>query len=137
MFQLVHEPIDIDRMRQALVGPEDGAVAIFEGVVRNNARGRQVRHLEYDAYEAMAMKKLEEIGARARREFGIRNIGIIHRLGRLQLTECSVAIIVTSAHRDAAFAACRFAIDEIKKTVPIWKKEVYEDGAVWIEGESH
>jgi molybdopterin synthase catalytic subunit len=137
MIQLVHEPIDIGRMRQTMVGPEDGAVAIFEGVVRNHAHGRQVRHLEYDGYETMAEKKLEEIGARARREFEIRDIGIIHRLGRLQPAECSVAIIVTSAHRDAAFAACRFAIEEIKKTVPIWKKEVYEDGAVWIEGDSH
>ncbi len=137
MFQLVHEPIDIGRMRQALVGPEDGAVVVFEGVVRDNARGRKVRHLEYDAYEAMAIKKLEEIGERARREFSVRNIGIIHRIGRLQPTECSVAVIVTSAHRDAAFAACRFAIDEIKKTAPIWKKEVYQDGAVWIEGDLH
>ncbi len=135
MFQLVHEAIDLSQLRASLVGPADGAVVVFEGVVRNNALGKRVRHLEYDAYESMALKKLEEIGTRARREFDIRNIGIIHRLGLMQPTECSVAILVTSAHRDAAFAACRFAIDEIKKSVPIWKKEVYEDGAVWIEGE--
>ncbi len=134
MFRLVREPIDTGLLRAALLGPEDGAVAIFEGVVRNHARGKQVRHLEYDAYEAMALKKLEEIGARAKREFAIREIGIIHRLGHMNPTECSVAIVVTSAHRSAAFAACRFAIDEIKKVVPIWKKEVYEDGEVWIEG---
>jgi len=137
MVQLVHEPIDLGRMRREFAGPEDGAVVIFEGVVRNHARGKQVRQLEYDAYEAMARKKLEEIATRARREFGIRNISIIHRLGLLKPADCSVAIIVTSAHRDAAFAACRFAIEEIKKTVPIWKKEVYEDGAAWIEGDSH
>lgn len=134
MFRLVREPIDTGLLRAALLGPEDGAVAIFKGVVRNHARGKQVRHLEYDAYEAMALKKLEEIGARAKREFAIREIGIIHRLGHMNPTECSVAIVVTSAHRSAAFAACRFAIDEIKKVVPIWKKEVYEDGEVWIEG---
>ncbi len=120
-------------MRAALLGPEDGAVAVFEGVVRNNARGKPVRYLEYDAYEAMALKKLEEIGARAKREFDIRAIGITHRLGLMNPTECSVAIVVTSAHRSAAFAACRFAMDEIKKNVPIWKKEVYEDGEAWIE----
>jgi MoaE-MoaD fusion protein len=134
MFRLVHEPIDTLSLRNALVCPEDGAVVVFEGVVRNQARGRSVRYLEYDAYEAMALKKLEEIGTQARREFDIRDIGICHRLGRLNAAECSVAIVVTAAHRAAAFDACRFAIDAIKKTVPIWKKEFYEDGAIWIEG---
>ena len=135
MIRLVREPIDTGSMRAALLSPEDGAIAVFEGVVRNHSRGKRVHSLEYEAYEAMALKKLEEIGSRAKREFPIREIGIIHRLGHMKPTECSVAIVVTSAHRRAAFAACRFAIDEIKKVVPIWKKEIYDDGEVWIEGQ--
>jgi len=134
MFRLVREPIDVERMRDALVRPEDGAVAVFQGVVRNHARGRRVTAIEYHAYESMALRKLEEIGARARTEFAIREIAIVHRLGRLEPTESSVAIVVVSAHRAAAFDACRFAIDTLKKIVPIWKKEIYEGGEVWIEG---
>jgi molybdopterin synthase catalytic subunit len=121
-------------MRDALVRPEDGAVAVFEGVVRDNARGKKVLYLEYYAYESMALKKLEEVGARAKSEYDIRSIAILHRLGRLNHTECSVAILVTAGHRAPAFDACRFAIDTLKKIVPIWKKEFYEDGEVWIEG---
>jgi molybdopterin synthase catalytic subunit len=134
MIRLVHEPIDTAALRDVLVRPEDGAVAIFEGVVRDHAHGRPVRYLEYQAYESMAQKTLEEIAALAKREFHIREISILHRLGRLHHAECSVAIVVTAAHRAAAFDACRFAIDAIKKTVPIWKKEFYEDGEVWVEG---
>jgi molybdopterin synthase catalytic subunit len=134
MFRLVREPIDLQLLRRNLVHPEDGAVATFEGVVRNHARGRRVRYLEYHAYEAMALKKLEEVGALARTQFAIREIGIIHRLGRLEHGDCSVAIVVAAAHRGPAFDACRFAIDTLKKIVPIWKKEFYEDGEVWIEG---
>jgi molybdopterin synthase catalytic subunit len=134
MFRLVYEPIDTASFRNALVGPEDGAVAIFEGVVRNHAHGRRVSYLEYHAYESMAQRRLEEIGASARKEFLIRDIGILHRLGRINPAECSVAVVVTAAHRAAAFDACRFAIDAVKKTVPIWKKEFYEDGEAWVGG---
>jgi molybdopterin synthase catalytic subunit len=134
MFRLVREPISLELLRNSLLQPEDGAAAIFEGVVRNHARGKKVRYLEYHAYESMALRKLEEVGERAKKEFAIRDIGIIHRLGRLEHGECSVAIVVTAAHRGPAFEACRFAIDTLKKTVPIWKKEYYEDGGVWIEG---
>jgi molybdopterin synthase catalytic subunit len=134
IFRLVREPIDTAALRRLLIRPEDGAVVTFEGTVRNHARGRKVCCLEYHAYEPMALLKLQEIGARARQEFSIRDIGILHRLGRLDLAECSVAIVVTAGHRAAAFDACRFAIEEIKKVVPIWKKEFYEDGEVWIEG---
>jgi molybdopterin synthase catalytic subunit len=134
MFRLVREPIDLDSFRNELACPEDGAVVIFEGVVRNNARGKSVRCLEYHAYEAMALRKIEEVGAQAKERFAIRAIGIVHRVGRLQLGECSVAIVVASAHRAAAFDACRFAIDTLKKIVPIWKKEFYDDDEVWIEG---
>ncbi len=131
---LVRDPIDVRALRNRMTRPEDGAVVAFEGVVRNNARGRKVTYLEYHAYEAMALKKLRELEEVARREFAIREIEIIHRLGRLEHGECSVAIVVAAAHRAPAFEACRFAIDTLKKTVPIWKKEFYQDGEIWIEG---
>lgn len=136
MFRLVREPIDIQSITDSLQNPEDGAVVVFEGVVRNHSNGKSVRFLEYEAYEPMALKKLEEICSRAKTEFEIRDIAIVHRLGHMNLGECSTVIVVTSAHRRPAFDACRFAIDTIKKIVPIWKKEFYEDGQVWIE-DSH
>ena len=134
VFHLVREPIDIQKTADALQKPEDGAVVVFEGVVRNHSNDKAVRFLEYDAYESMALKKLEEIGSRAKKEFAIRDIAIVHRLGHMDIGECSTVIVVASAHRGPAFEACRFAIDKIKEIVPIWKKEFYEDGEVWIEG---
>jgi MoaE-MoaD fusion protein len=134
VFRLVRDPIDIQSVVATLQKPEDGAVVVFDGVVRNNARGKTVKFLEYDSYEAMALKKIEEIGSRAKSEYDIREIVIVHRLGRMDVGECSIVIAVASAHRGAAFDACRFAIDTIKQIVPIWKKEFYEDGEVWIEG---
>ncbi len=134
MYRLVREPIDVRALRDGLALPQDGAVVVFEGTVRNQSRGRAVTHLEYHAYESMAIKKLQDLEALIRQGFSIRDVGIVHRLGRLELGDCSVAIVVTSAHRAPAFEACRFAIDTLKKTVPIWKKEYYEDGEVWIEG---
>jgi len=122
-----------DLVRQQKVS-EDGAVVVFEGVVRNNSSGRRTLYLEYEAYEPMAIRKMEEIGGEARRRFEIDHIGMIHRLGRLEIGETSVAIIVTAAHRRAAFGACQFAIDRLKEIVPIWKKEYFEDGSVWAEG---
>jgi len=130
----VRETLDVRKIADSIRKPEDGAVVIFEGVVRNNARGKAVRFLEYDAYEPMALRKLEEIGELARREFDIREMAIVHRLGHMDIGECSTAIVVASAHRGPAFDACRFAIDKIKEIVPIWKKEYYEGGEVWIEG---
>jgi molybdopterin synthase catalytic subunit len=134
VFHLVREPIDIRKIAASLQKPEDGAVVVFEGVVRNHANDKAVRFLEYDAYESMALKKLEEIGSLAKKEFAIRDIAIVHRLGHMDIGECSAVIVVASAHRGPAFEACRFAIDKIKEIVPIWKKEFYEDGEVWIEG---
>ena len=134
MYRLVREPINLQALTDALICPEDGAVAVFEGIVRNHARGKRVLYLEYYAYESMALKMLEEVGARAKKNYAIRNIGILHRLGRLNHSDCSVAIVVASPHRGPAFEACRFAIDTLKRIVPIWKKEFYEDGEVWIEG---
>jgi len=134
VFRLVREPINVQSIAASLQRPEDGAVVIFEGVVRNHSNGKAVRFLEYQAYESMALKKLEEVGSRAKTEFPIRDIAIVHRLGHMDIGECSAVIVVTSAHRGPAFEACRFAIDAIKKIVPIWKKEFFEDGEVWVEG---
>ncbi|MDP9268151.1 MAG: molybdenum cofactor biosynthesis protein MoaE [Acidobacteriota bacterium] len=116
--------------------PEDGAVVIFDGIVRNHSRGRETKYLEYDAYEPMALKQLEQLAAEARQKFAIRNVAIVHRLGKLEIGESSVLIVVFSAHRAAAFEACRWLIDTLKQTVPIWKKEFFADGAVWAPGEA-
>ena len=134
MFQITHEIIDTSAVVRSLRNGEDGALVIFEGVVRNNAQGKSVRFLKYEAYEPMALKKLEEVGATVKSKFGIRDIAIVHRLGHMDVGECSTLIVVASAHRADAFDACRFAIDTIKQIVPIWKKEFYADGEVWIEG---
>jgi molybdopterin synthase catalytic subunit/molybdopterin converting factor small subunit len=121
----------IDKIKQG----EDGAVAIFEGIVRNNTRGRQTLYLDYEAYEAMALTQMNALAASILNDYPIREIAIVHRLGRLEITETSVLIVVASAHRGAAFDACRFAIDTLKRTVPIWKKEYFTDGAIWADGE--
>jgi molybdopterin synthase catalytic subunit len=134
-YLLTRSPIPTAELAGQQKAPEDGALVVFEGVVRNNSRGRRALYLEYEAYEPMAIRKMEEIGGEVRRRFEIDRIGMIHRLGRLEIGETSVAIIVTSAHRRAAFDACRFAIDRLKETVPIWKKEYFEDGSVWAAGE--
>jgi molybdopterin synthase catalytic subunit len=131
---LVREPIDLQSFQANLARPEDGAVVTFLGTVRDHARGRKVLRLEYHAYEHMALKKLQEVAAGTRELFPITEISIVHRLGALDLTECSVAIAVSAPHRAAAFAACRYAIDTLKGVVPIWKREIYEDGSSWIEG---
>lgn len=116
-------------------GDEDGAVATFDGCVRNHSHGRSTLYLEYEAYEAMALAKMQEIAAQLHANFPIHRVAIVHRLGRLEIGETSVFIAVSSAHRAAAFDACRCAIDTLKKTVPIWKKEFFADGAVWADGE--
>jgi MoaE-MoaD fusion protein len=134
VYLLVREPIDVREITDTLQKPEDGAVVVFEGVVRNHSHDKPVRFLEYEAYEPMALKKLEEIGALAKKEYEIRDIAIVHRLGHMDIGECSTVIVVASAHRGPAFDACRFTIDKIKEIVPIWKKEFFEDGAVWVEG---
>ena len=120
---------------QDIKRPEDGAAAVFEGIVRNHTRGRRTLFLDYEAYEEMALKQMEELAGRALAEFKIRDVAIVHRLGRLEIGETSVLIVVASAHRAAAFDACRWLIDTLKRTVPIWKKEHFEDGAVWADGE--
>lgn len=134
-FQITRQPISAAALAQQLRAAPDGAVVIFEGFVRNHSHGRATLYLEYEAYEPMAIGKMEELGDEAKRKFAIDGIGIVHRLGRLGIGETSVAIIVTAEHRGPAFEACRYAIDRLKQTVPIWKKEYFADGAVWAEGE--
>jgi MoaE-MoaD fusion protein len=134
--EIVLERILTDTLVAALKAPEDGAVAIFEGIVRNHSRGRETLFLEYEAYEPMALAKMREIGAEMRAKFGIRQLAMVHRLGRLEIGETSVLIAVVSAHRGAAFDACRYGIDTLKRCVPIWKKEYFADGAVWAEGQT-
>jgi len=120
-----------DRTRQG----SDGAVATFLGLVRNHNVGRRVLYLDYEAYEEMALNQMRSLAEEALAKFGVRDIAVVHRLGRLYVGESSVLIVVASAHRGAAFDACRWLIDTLKKTVPIWKKEQFEDGAVWADGE--
>jgi molybdopterin converting factor subunit 1 len=133
--QLTRECIDTAALAEHMKHPQDGAVVVFEGIVRDNSRGRRTLYLDYEAYEEMARKQLEELAAQALSKFEVRDVGVAHRLGRLRIGETSVAIVVSSAHRAAAFDACRWMIDTLKQTVPIWKKEHFEDGAVWADGE--
>jgi molybdopterin converting factor subunit 1 len=135
LIRIVRERIAADETVAGMKAPEDGAVVVFDGIVRNNSRGRPTLYLEYEAYEAMALAKMSEIAVQMRAQFEIHRIAMVHRLGRLEIGETSVFIAVASAHRRAAFDACRFAIDTLKRTVPIWKKEYFADGAVWAEGE--
>jgi molybdopterin synthase catalytic subunit/molybdopterin converting factor small subunit len=132
---ITFEKIDTAAVLEQLKHPEDGAAVIFEGVVRNHTRNRRTQFLEYEAYEPMALKQLESLAEQARSQFQIRDVSIVHRLGRLEIGETSVLIVVVSPHRAAAFEACRWVIDTLKKTVPIWKKEHFADGAVWADGE--
>jgi MoaE-MoaD fusion protein len=132
---IVREKIDTQKLLNQIKQPEDGAAVVFEGVVRNHTRGRRTLYLDYEAYEEMALKQMEALAGQAMSQFGVRDVAMVHRLGRLQVGEVSVAIVVASAHRSAAFDACRWLIDTLKRTVPVWKKEHFEDGAVWADGE--
>jgi len=133
--ELVRERIATEAIVAGLKQGEDGAVVVFDGIVRNNTKGRRTLYLDYEAYEPMALEQMRDLAARTRAEFGARQIALLHRLGKLEIGETSVLIAVASAHRGAAFDACRSLIDTLKKTVPIWKKEYFEDGAVWSDGE--
>jgi len=132
---IVRDPIDVPGMKASLEHPDDGAAIFFAGVVRNNTRGRRTLYLDYEAYESMALNEMEKLAQAALERFKVRDVCLVHRLGRLEIGETSVLIGVASAHRAAAFEACRWLIDTLKKTVPIWKKEYFEDGAVWADGE--
>jgi MoaE-MoaD fusion protein len=133
--RIVRQTISTEDVVNALKRGEDGATLVFEGIVRNQTRGRKTLYLNYEAYEEMALQQMESLAAQALEQFQIRDVAIVHRLGRLEIGETSVLIAVVSAHRAAAFEACRWLIDTLKRTVPIWKKEHFEDGAVWADGE--
>lgn len=133
--EIVRERIHTEAIMQRLRQPEDGAVVTFEGIVRNNTRGRRAEFLDYEAYEPMAITQMNALAEKVLNKYAVREVAIVHRLGRLEIGETSVLIVITSAHRGAAFDACRFAIDTLKRTVPIWKKEHFTDGAVWADGE--
>src|ERR1700732_1137087 len=132
---LVREPIDAAALIRHVRTGDDGAVVTFDGCVRNQSHGRPTLYLDYEAYESMALAKMQEIAAEVHAKFAIDRVAIAHRLGRLEIGETSVFIAVSAPHRAAAFDACGYAIDTLKRSVPIWKKEYFEDGAVWADGE--
>jgi molybdopterin synthase catalytic subunit len=132
---LTRDPIQAEKLVSAAKQGEDGAVVVFDGIVRNHTRDRQTLYLDYEAYEEMALKQMNDLASQARTRFGVRQVTLIHRLGRLQVGETSVLIVVASAHRAQAYEASRWLIDTLKKTVPIWKRETFVDGTVWAAGE--
>jgi molybdopterin converting factor subunit 1 len=134
-FAITRDPIDGPGLAKRLLADEDGAIVTFEGVTRNNTKGRGTRYLEYECYEAMAIQTMAQIGREIAGTIPIDKIGIVHRLGRLEVGEASVVVVATSPHRKPAFDATLEGINRLKKTVPIWKKEFFEDGEVWVEGE--
>lgn len=134
-FGLTREPIDTQSLVRRVRRGSDGAVVTFEGVARDNTKGRPTLHLDYECYEPMAVKMMAEIGCEIAREHAIGRLAMVHRLGRVGIGETSVAIVVASPHRKAAFQAAMEGIDRLKRTVPIWKKETFADGEVWVEGE--
>jgi molybdopterin synthase catalytic subunit len=132
---LQRERIDLETLLSGIKEGEDGAVCMFDGIVRNHSRNRRTLYLEYESYPAMAVAGMEKLAVDALAGFPVRDVRIVHRVGRLEIGETSVLIAVASAHRAAAFDACRWMIDTLKKTVPVWKKEFFEDGATWADGE--
>jgi molybdopterin synthase catalytic subunit len=136
VFRVTDKAIQLQELVDYVTDPEAGAIATFIGTTRNHNDGRRVIALDYEAYLEMAEKELARLGDEATKQWAICRMAIVHRVGPVQITEPSVIIAVSAAHREAAFAACRFAIEEIKRTVPIWKKEVYEGGEIWIGTQS-
>lgn len=134
-FELTIDPIDVGAVARRVVPPECGATVTLDGYAREWTRGRKTLHLVYEAYAPMALSEMQYLGAQVHEKFEIAHIGIVHRTGRVDIGETSVVIAVSAPHRRAAFAACEWAILELKRTVPIWKKEFFEDGEVWVEGE--
>jgi molybdopterin synthase catalytic subunit len=134
MFQIVHDILDARALAQQLATQSDGAIVTFSGIVRGTNQGKKVLFLEYEAYPEMAAKMMERIGKEIQDNWGLSAVRMQHRVGRLNVGETSVVIVVAAPHRDDAFAACQYAINRLKRIVPIWKKEVFEDGEVWVEG---
>jgi len=136
MFRVTKKSLDLQELIVFVSSPKSGAIATFIGTARNHNDGRRVISLEYEAYPEMAERELARVGEEARRRWDVDRIAIVHRIGPVRISEASVAIAVSATHRHEAFEACRFAIEELKKTVPIWKKEVFEGGELWIGTQS-
>lgn len=134
-FELTTEPIDVGAVARRVVPSRCGATVTLDGYAREWTKGRRTLHLVYEAYAPMALAEMRRLGAEAHRRFSIEHVGIVHRTGRTDIGETSVVISVSAPHRRAAFEACEWAIRELKRTVPIWKKEFFEDGEIWVEGE--
>jgi molybdopterin synthase catalytic subunit len=134
-FELTDQPLSIESVSRRVVPPECGATVTLDGYVRKFTKGRETLYLFYEAYEPMALKEIQKLIEQAKQDFEISNVGIVHRVGKLEIGETSVVISVAAPHRKAAFAACEWLIRELKRTVPIWKKEVYADGEEWVEGD--
>ncbi len=132
MFEIVDAQIDVERLVAAVERPEAGAIVTFVGTTRNHNAGQSVIRLEYEAYPEMAVREMRRIAAEAVARFGVARVAMAHRVGVVEIGEASVAIAVSAVHRDEAFQACRFAIDQLKEIVPIWKKEHYAGGQTWI-----
>jgi molybdopterin synthase catalytic subunit len=133
MIQIIDKNIDVVELLASVSVPEAGGIDMFLGTTRNHSKGKKVIRLEYEAYSPMALRMMSEIESEIRKRWNIQKISIVHRIGVVPVMEASVAIAVSAAHRKEAFEACRYAIDELKKRVPIWKKEIFEDGEVWVE----
>jgi molybdopterin synthase catalytic subunit len=134
VIRLTREPLDREALVRAVSYPSVGGIVVFEGVVRDHARGKRVCYLEYDVYEEMAVEQIRIIIAEAQQRWGVEHVAVAHRFGRLEIGETGVIIVVASVHRSEAFEACRYIIDTLKQRVPIWKKEVTTDGEIWVEG---
>jgi molybdopterin synthase catalytic subunit len=132
-FELTTEPIDVGAVARRIVLPECGATVTLDGYAREWTNGKRTQYLVYEAYEAMALTEMQRLGAEAHKQFEIAHIGIVHRTGRIDIGETSVVIAASAPHRKAAFQACEWAIKELKRTVPIWKKEIFEGGEEWVE----
>lgn len=135
MIQIVRHPIDVQEILRAVQTPEAGAIDIFIGTARNHSNGKHVLSLEYEAYEPMALKLMERLAEKSRSKWSIHKIAIVHRVGKVDIGQPSVVVAVSASHRKEAFEACQYAIDKLKKDVPIWKKEVFSDGEVWVGAE--
>jgi len=135
-FELTTEPIDVGAVARRVVLPECGATVTLDGYAREWTNGKRTQYLVYEAYDAMALTEMERLGAEAHKQFEIAHIGIVHRTGRIEIGETSVVIAASAPHRRAAFQACEWAIKELKRTVPIWKKEIFEDGEEWVTTDS-
>jgi molybdopterin synthase catalytic subunit len=135
-IEILDGPLPTEQVMREMKDAADGAVCVFDGIVRDNTRGRKTLHLDYEAYREMALGQMTTLASEAIQKFGVRDVALLHRLGRLHVGETSVLVVVSSAHRGPAFEACRWLIDTLKKQVPIWKKETFVDGAVWAAGEA-